>query len=219
MKAAQGWKEDWKQDLAQMIVRFVIGGLIAVGAILLFAHGKNFMIALKPGYDVEYLLENGAKPGMHVSGEVHFVYDCFAELENTDSNKTSAYYYALPGAEGMMALYVPAARRGAAETLLEETLNYLETGVFPVSVMPVEGYVVKAEGRLPYLLSQYMLELGYTEEEIDAMGEPLMIQDATKRLGNARIYAPVGMILLTVGILMTVFAVFWKTRRRNRQVG
>ena len=219
MKAAQGWKEDWKQDLAQLIVRFIIGGLIAAGIILLIANGKNFIITLKPGYDVEYLLENGAKPGMHVSGEVDFVYDCFAELENTDSNKTSAYYYALPGAEGMMVLYVPAGKHEAAEALLEETLDYLETGVFPVSVMPVEGYVVKAEGRLPYLLNQYMLELGYTWEEIGAMGDPLMIRDASTKLENARIYAPLGMIFLTVGILLTVFVLFWKERRRNRRVG
>lgn len=216
MNGRVGWKEDWKKDLVQMTVRFVLGGLIAAGIILLAANGKDFLTALKPGYDVEYLLENGAEEGMHVSGRVPGLYDCFAELENTGSSKISAYYYAIPGEKEVMVLYVPAARHGEAEALLEETVDYLETGLLPESLMDIEGYVVKAEGRIPYLLSQYMLDIGYTQEDIAAMGDPLMIRDAEGRLEKARIFAPVGMILLTLGILLTAALIFYKSARRKR---
>lgn len=210
----QGWKEDWKQDLKRMTATIVIVGLLGAGIVLLMSNGKNFLTAVKPAYDMDYVIENGARKGMHISGEVPFVYDCFAEMENTGNNKVTAYYYAIPSGDGMMVLQLPAGRRGAAEQLLEETVEYLGTGVPPASVFSIEGYVKKAEGRLPYLLSQYMKEMGYSETEIEAMGEPLMIGDAGGSLDRARIYAPVGMILLGLGILASVFAIYRMRQRR-----
>lgn len=209
----QAWKEDWKQDLKKTAGAFIIGGLLVIGGIMLLSYGKNFLMAVKPAVDMDYILDNGAKKGMHVSGEVTFVYDCFAEMENTDSNKITSYYYAVPAGDGMAVLRVSPDKHDAAERLLVETIEYLSTGVPPVSVIPIEGQVVKAEGRLPYLLSQYMLGIGYTEEEIEAMGDPLMIQDTAASLEAARIYAPVGMILFALGILASVYVIFRKARR------
>ena len=209
------WRQDWKRDFGKMLGTILILGLLEAGAILLLTHGKNFMITVKPGYDIEYLMDYGARKGMHIEGNVPFVYDCFAQMENTNSKKIAAYYYAVPTAEGMIALYVPAEKNTAAEKLLEETLVYLEGGVLPISVISIEGYVVEAQGRIPYLLTQYMSSVGYTEEEIAAMGTPLMIQDATERLKDARIYAPVGMICLALGVLAVVFVIFRKRFRRG----
>lgn len=210
----QGWKEDWKQDLKRLTATILIVGLLGSGIVLLLGNGKNFLTAVKPAYDMDYVIANGAWKGMHISGEVPFVYDCFAEMENMGNNKVTAYYYAIPSGDGMMVLQMPAGMRDAAERLLEETIEYLGTGVPPVSVLPIEGYVEKAEGRLPYLLSQYMAEVGYSEAEIEAMGEPLMVQDAGRSFDKARIYAPVGMILLGLGILVSVFVIYRKVRRR-----
>ena len=209
----QAWKEDWKQDLKKTMGAFIIGGLLVIGGIMLLSYGKNFLMAVKPAVDMDYILDNGAKKGMHVSGEITFIYDCFAEMENTNSNKITSYYYAIPAGDGMVVLRVFPDKHDAAEKLLEETIDYLGTGIPPASVIPIEGHVVKAEGRLPYLLSQYMLEIGYTEEEIEAMGDPLMIQDTAASLEAARIYAPVGMILFALGILASVFVIFRKVRR------
>ena len=208
------WKKDWKRDLAQRIKAIVILALLAVGIVLLWTYGKYFMIAVKPGYSMDYVMANGVKKGMHISGEVNFLYDSFAQLENTATQKVTAYYYAIPVMEGMVALYVPPEKNALAEQIMQETLNYLETGVWPVTSMPIEGYVVEAEGRIPYLLTTYMAEIGFSEEEIAAMGAPLMIQEATTTLANARIYAPVGMICLTLGILTVMFMLF-RGRFRN----
>lgn len=208
-------KEDWKRDMARKIKTFVVYGLLIAGTILLSVHGKNFVIAVKPSYTVDYLMENGVRKGMHVRGEINFIYDCFAEMENMKDDEVTAYYYALPAGDGMMALYVPVEMQDVVETLLDETVAYLETGTPPSSVIPVEGQVVKAEGRLPYLLSEYMKDIGYSQEEIEAMGETLMLQDASGSLRAARIYAPVGMIMLALGILAIVFGVLWERIRRE----
>lgn len=188
--------------------------LCVIGAFFLMGSVRFFWIAMKPAYDVEYLLENGAQEGMHVKGRIPYTYDCFADMSDMESKKVSYYYYALPASEGMMIFKASVSRQKEMDILLEETLSYLDTGVWPVSTVELEGYVVKAQGRLPYLLSEYMKEIGYTDEEIRAMGEPLMIEDATKRMERARISTPVGIILVTAGVLLGVFF-FFRSRRRS----
>ena len=206
------WKEDWKEDLVKMLAGFLIGGLCIAGFGLLWGNGRNFWITLKRGYDVEYLMENGgAKEGMHVTGQVPYVYDCFANLSDFDDEDVSAYYYALPCGDGMMILSVPAGQYDAMEQLWEETWLY---DSLPSSTVPVEGYVTKAKGRLPYLLSEYLVDvLEYSQEEVDAMGEPLVIQYAVETLQRARIYAPVGMILLCSGMLLLILRLFLGRRK------
>lgn len=215
---AADWREDWKEDLGKGIWKGIIVILIFVGFVMILSCGKNFWLTLKPGHDVNDLLENGAAVGMHVSGQVEYTYDCFADMSNTDNNRVTAYYYALPSTEGMMILQVPARLRNEMETLLQETLEYLNGGAYPESAVPVEGYVTKAQGRLPYLLGEYMIQVGYTQEEINAMGDPLMIEYATEGLQRARIYAPVGIILLTSGVLLTVLTIFLKRFRAAKGV-
>lgn len=215
------WKEDWKEDFVKMIAGFLIGGLCIIGFFCLIAHGRNFWITLKPGYDVEFLMENNnAREGMHVTGQVPYIYDCFANLSDLEEEDVSAYYYALPAENSMLILAVPARLNNAMEGLWEETWQYVETGVAPSSTVPIEGYVTKAKGRLPYLLSEYMVDvLEYSKEEVDAMEDPLVIEYAAETLQKARIYAPVGMILLTSGILLLILYLFLKKRylEKNRE--
>lgn len=212
---AASWKEDWKEDLGKLLIGFLIGGLCLSGAVLLASNGRNFIMAVKPGFDLESLMDHGgAKEGMHVTGQVPYVYDCFANLSDLEGDNASAYYYAIPSGEGVMVLSVPEMLYDAMEALWEETWEYVEGGSLPASTVRIEGYVTKARGRLPYLLAEYMQEyLGYTPEEVDAMGELLMIQYANEALQRARIYAPVGMILLTSGILLLLLYVFVIKRR------
>lgn len=205
------WREDWKKDLAKLLVWLWIGVLCLAGLIFLLGNGRNFWMTLKAGHDVEDLMENGdAKEGMHVTGEVPYVYGCFANLSDFNDNDVSEYYYALPTVDGMLILGVPVSLQGAMETLWEETWQYAERGILPSSTVSLEGYVTKAKGRLPYLLSEYMVDiLGYSQEEVDEMGEPLMIVYAPETLRRARIYAPLGMILLALGMLSLIGYLVW----------
>ncbi len=217
---AANWRDDWKEDLAKMLVWGLIGGLCVAGIVLLLGNGRDFWTVLKPGYDVEYLMENGgAREGMHVTGQVPYVYDCFANLSDFDGKDISGYYYALPTLDGMLILEVPESRYEAMETLWEETWQYMSDGILPASPVPVEGYLTSAKGRLPYLLAEYLRDgLEYSQEEVDAMGEPLMIVYATEKLRRARIYAPVGMILLTSGILLTILYLFLRKRYVEKEI-
>lgn len=213
---AANWREDWKEDLRKLVIGVLIGGLLAIGLLLLMINGRNFVTAVKPGVDIGYLMEQGgAKKGMHVTGQVPYVYDCFANMGDLDDSRVSEYYYALPTADGMLVIGVPTGQYKAMERLKEETWQYLETGLLPEATVAVEGHVEKAQGRLPYLLGEYMKEIGYAQEEIEAMGEVLILQYEAGALEKARVYAPVGMILLASGILLSVLYVFMKKRRQD----
>ena len=212
------WRDGWKEDLVKTLAGVLIGGLCVAGICLLLANGKNFWIAVKPGMDVQYLMDNGgAREGMHVTGQVPYVYDCFANLSDFDGRDVSEYYYALPALDGMLILGVPERKYEAMEALLEETWQYAADGILPSSPVPFEGYVTKAKGRLPYLLSEYLQDvLQYSEEEVDAMGEPLVIMYVAEALQRARIYAPVGMILLTSGILLAILYLWIRYLKKEK---
>ena len=211
---AANWREDWKADFAKLVTGILIGGLLVIGFLLLAINGGNFVTAIKPGIDIGYLMEQGgAREGMHVTGKIPYVYDCFANMGDIDETHVSEYYYAVPTADGMLVIGVPAGQYEAMERLKEETWQYLETGGLPQGTVAIEGQIEKAQGRLPYLLGEYMGEIGYTPEEIDALGEPLIVRYAAGTLQKARIYAPVGMILLALGILLTVLYVFLKKQK------
>ena len=218
---AANWKEDWKKDLGKTIVGVVIGSLWVAGLLLLVANGGKFWTAAKPGTDIALLMENGgAREGMHVTGRVPYGYDCFANLADSEGGEASEFYYALPSADGMLILGVPAQRQEAVEALWEETWEYAADGSLPDAAVALEGYVAKAKGRLPYLLSEYLVDvLGYSQEEADAMGEPLLIRDAAEAFHRARIYAPVGMILLTSGILLLILYLSLRKRQLRKETG
>ena len=93
MNGDRVWEEDWKQELKRKAAVIAILALLASGGIMLLTHGKNFLVAVKPAYDMEYVMTNGAKEGMHISGEITVVYDCFAEIVNTKNKKIKANLY------------------------------------------------------------------------------------------------------------------------------
>lgn len=209
------WKEDWKKDLAKTVAWIFVGSLLVIGSMLLLANGKDFLTAVKPAYDVGDLADNGgAREGMHVTGRLPYIYDCFANMSDMKGGHVSEYYYALPTGDGILIVGVSSREQEAMEALREETWQYLEQGILPISTVPVEGYIAKAQGRLPYLLAEYMAEAGYAQEDIDAMREPLLLQSAAEKLDRARIYAPVGVIMLASGILLCVLFGFLKMRKK-----
>ena len=87
---ATNWREDWKKDLLKLAAGILIGGLLVIGFMLLMINGRNFVTAIKPGHDIGYLADQGgAQEGMHVTGRVPYVYDCFANLEDLGSGQAA----------------------------------------------------------------------------------------------------------------------------------
>ena len=63
-----------KEEVKRTWKIVVVMALCAIGFVIVMSSAQNFWMSLKPEYDVEYLLDNGAREGMHVKGAVPYTY-------------------------------------------------------------------------------------------------------------------------------------------------
>lgn len=184
--------------------------LLIFGIMLIAMNAKTFVISIKPSVDFEELLEEDAKAGMHVKGNVCFAYDCFAEestwTEYSDGSRTAAeksnYYYVIPGVENFFAVEIRADKSSAMDDLVDETWEYLYGGKEPSSEVPVHGIMVKMDKETEDLFVEYLVEAGFTEDEIDDMGDLLIVEQYS--MGAVRVMFLIGVVLLALGVFFFI---------------
>ena len=159
--------------------------LIGVGATLLYLTAADFVISIKPAVSFEDMLDGKeVKVGSRVAAELVFAMDYFAsestytryEDGSRSGSRKSGNYYLIPTAEGYIALKSRQADVSALDALSEETFEYMNNGPEPSTVIHMQGKVERMEGTLAGYYEEYLEELGYSEAEIDAFGEPLVIR-------------------------------------------
>lgn len=201
-----------------LIVAGILGMLISI---------DRFAIAVKPAMDFEALLARYAGPGDHVEGKVLYSYGRFAEssiIHAEYGRKTgetkSRYYYAVPGADGVMMLEVPLRYYDTMETLTEQTFEYLNGGTEPRADARINGYVVKNDSEsLQRMLEEYLAALGFSNQEIGDMGEAYIIKqdDVMTQLRNLFIGCSIalaaGLVLLLIRKREKLAVFFGKSRK------
>ncbi len=187
--------------------------LIIAAIILLYQTTGDFIVSLKPARNFEDVMAGEVSAGEHIKGEIPFLLDYFATEKSWTKNskgsatpkKTSAYYYIVPGNnDTYLGVRMRSKDYEDAEKLVEETYDYLlGDGNLPSGLMAYEGIVVKMEKEYSGLGSAFKEELsayGYLEEEIEEMGEPLLI--VRREFSAVRGMFGAGMALL-------LFVVLW----------
>jgi hypothetical protein len=186
--------------------------LLAIGAMLIYMSGTMFITSLKPPKSFDDLWQTAPEKGMHIKGEVMLSYECFSYEETWRENngsrtkaKTSAYYYAVPLKDTVIALEVPTRDYDAMENVVDNTFSYLyEDGEEPVSGVAVEGRLKKMDSDLQDMFREYMFSIGYTEEDLDGMDEFLMIEQPSSMM-IVRIMFGIGVLLILISILIFGF--------------
>ncbi len=186
--------------------------LIILAIILLYQTTGDFIVSLKPARDFENVMAGEVSVGNHIKGEIPFLLDYFATEKSWTKNsngsvtpkKTSAYYYIIPGNnDTYLGIRMRTQDYEDAEKLVEETYDYLlGDGNLPSGLMSYEGMVVKMEEEYSGLGSAFEEELsayGYLKEEIEEMGEPLLI--VRRDFWAVRGMFGAGMVLLLLVIL------------------
>lgn len=189
--------------------------LLAIGVMLIYMSGTMFITSLKPSKSFDDLWQTAPEKGMHIKGEVMLSYECFSYEETWRENngsrtkaKTSAYYYAVPLKDTVIALEIPTRDYDAMENVVDNTFSYLyENGEEPVSGVAVEGRLKKMDSDLQGMFREYMLSIGYTEEELDGMDEFLMIEQPNSMM-VIRIMFGIGVLLILISVL--IFAIRFK---------
>ncbi len=184
--------------------------LVVFAGIMLYQAVPEVVVSLKPAVSYEDMLEEGAtvKAGDHVSGEVCYVLDYFA-TESTytqrsdgtrSGDKASGRYYLLPTADNFIALKCRQADVAALEQLADETWAYMTDGTEPTTEFAMEGRVDVLEPQLAGYYREYLADMGYTEEELDAMGDPLVVQYVS--FTACWVMTGIGLVLVLVAVLL-----------------
>ena len=190
--------------------------LFILGVACLWISLGDTIISFKQAKDFEELLDAGAAPGDHVSGDVIFLLDPFASMQtwtedsktgSTTPKKTSSQYYVVPGGEGYMGLTVNSKNFSAADTLVDQTYDYLDGGDVPAQELAIDARVVVMDEDLAEMFRDEMKEYyGYTDQELDDMGPILMVEP--RAFTTIRVFCGVGAALLIVGVV--VLALRWR---------
>ena len=184
--------------------------LLAFGGMLLYMCAADLVVSFKPAVSFEELLEEGKelKPGSHVEGTVVYALDYLAYesayTKRSDGSRSgsrkSGNYYMIPAATGCFALKCRQADVDALNSLSEETFDYMMSGTEPSTEIFVEGKAELLEGNLAGFYKEYLGELGYTEAEIQQMGEPLVVRYVN--FMAVRIGFVLGLVLVLLGLLL-----------------
>lgn len=183
--------------------------LILFGGIMVFASGKDMIISFKPAITFEQMLDGKeVKAGSHVAGEVVYVLDYFASestyTQRSDGSrsgdKANGNYYLIPTAEGYIGLKSRQVDVADMNRLSDETYNFLMEGTEPTTEIFMQGSVEVMEDELAGYYREYLEDMGYTASEIDAMGEPLVIQYVS--FTSVRVLCLIGAALMALGIFL-----------------
>ncbi len=190
-------------------IRMDIIMLLTFGGILLFQTTPDFFVSFKPAVSFEQMLDGEeVKAGSHVAGDVVYVFDYFASqstyTKRSDGSRSgsrkSGNYYLLPTSTGFIGFKSRQSDVEALNALTDETFRFLETGTQPTTTVFVEGTVSVMEDKIAKYYREYLVDLGYTETEIDEMGEPLLIQYVS--FNAVRIMFAIGVVLVILAILL-----------------
>lgn len=185
--------------------------LLAFGGILTYMSIPDLIVSFKPAVSFEEILEEGGrdiKPGSHVAGNVVYVLDYFAS-ESTytrrqdgsrSGDRRSGNYYLIPTADRYIALKSRQADVEALDQLSEESFNYFITGEEPKTEIYMEGKAEILEDKLVKYFQDYLKEFGFEEDEIEAMGTPLVIRYVN--FTAVRVMAAIGVVLLLLAALL-----------------
>ena len=183
--------------------------LLAFAGVMLYQSTPDLLVSLKPAVSFQDLLDGKeVKNGSHVAGDVVYTLDYFASqstyTQRSDGSRSgsrkSGNYYLIPTSTGYIALKSRQADVETLNKLTDETFEFLSTGTEPTTKFHMEGSVKPLEGSLVKYYNEYLEELGYTETEIQEMGDPLVIEYVW--FNAVRIFFAVGLVLLALAVLI-----------------
>lgn len=190
--------------------------LLMFGVIMICISAVDTFISLKPAVSFQDMMDGEeVKKGTHVAGNVVYAMDYFASESSytkysdgsRSGSKKSGNYYLIPTATGYIGLKSREADVSALNDLSDETFEFISDGAEPKTEIFMQGTVKKMDNKLAGYYQDYLEELGYTQEEIDEMGQPLYIEYVS--FGAVRVMFLIGVLLILLG-----FFLMWRRYKR-----
>lgn len=185
--------------------------LLVFGGILLWQSVPSAIVSLTPAVSFDDMLEEDTviKNGTHVDGRVPYVLDYFASestyTQHSNGSRTgdraSGRYYLVPVWDGFIAMKGRQSDVAVLDDLIDETWEYLMTGEETTTEFSMTGVVRPLDdSKLVKYYNEYLIDLGYTEAELEEMGGPLLVQ--TVNFTACWVMLGIGLALLVLAILL-----------------
>ena len=192
--------------------------LLLIGGFILYSSASDMVVSFKPAISFEDML-NGTevKAGSHVEGDVIYVLDYFAS-ESTytqyndgsrSADRASGNYYLIPTYDSFIGLKSRQADVAEFNKLSDETFEYLTSGTEPTTKIFMQGSVKVMDDKVAKYYREYLEEMGYTEAEITAMGEPIVMEFVSFNAVR---------IMFIIGVVLIALALFFWRRRYQREL-
>lgn len=190
--------------------------LFIFGILIICLSAMDMFTSLKPAVSFQDIIDGEeVKEGTHVAGNVVYAMDYFASESSytkysdgsRSGSKKSGNYYLIPTASGYIGLKSREADVSALNDLSDETFEFISGGAEPKTEIFMQGTVKTMDNKLAGYYQDYLEELGYTQEEIDEMGQPLYIEYVS--FGAVRVMFLIGVLLILLGLF-----IMWRKYKR-----
>ncbi|MCR5848769.1 MAG: hypothetical protein K6G75_11725 [Lachnospiraceae bacterium] len=192
--------------------------LLVIGALLVFMGGKGILTFFMPAQDLYQDCDwTKLKNGQRVVANVDFVFDTFKIVTNEEGRDVSAVY-AMPDLvadnDGVrishfMGILVTANDFSTYNRILDaswkwwedetETVEWAEGGT-----VYFDGYLRKMDKQEKEFLKRYLGELGFDENQKEAMIIPYVMMESEPPLINLGMFGG-GIVSLVTGVLIGIF--------------
>ncbi len=185
--------------------------LLVIGGILIYGSFGSFMASVKPVNTFEDLATAELEDGMHIEGDVTDVLGLIGYeetwKESSSGTRTkstiSMYYYAIPVGEKIIGVEIRPSDNDEMEKLYNEVYEYyMNGGAEPTTKIALQGELCVMEDDLKGLFDDCLEDMGYTQENIDALGEVYYV-DYTD-FGNMRVMFIAGVVIFALGIVVFI---------------
>ncbi len=191
--------------------------LLLAGGLVLYLSVPDFVVSFKPAVSFEDMLDGKeVKAGSHVAGDVPYALGYFAsETTHTEysdgsrsGDRASGNYYLIPTYDSFIGLKSRQADVADFNRLTDESYEFMVSGTEPTTTIFMQGTVKVMEDKLVRYYGEYLEEMGYTDTEIDAMGEPLVIQYVD--FNAVRIMFVIAVVLIALALFL-----WWRRYKRE----
>lgn len=182
--------------------------LLFLGILLAAISFSDVVASFRPPVDFADLLDGVAvQKGSHIEGELVACFPPFASQSKSYSYGGTAVgaesnrnFYLVPTADGFLGLQALQSQTEQMDALARETAAQLNGTGQITSVIRAEGIVKPLDDELAGYFREYLLEAGFSDEELDAMGAPMFVE--VSDLGVSRAIFNGGIALFALAALL-----------------
>ncbi len=185
--------------------------LIVAGIVAIATQAENLKVMFSKPVQLEDLDADDIEEGMLVEAEIYAIMDYYA-YTTEDTTTVEKEYFIPVGEKEYMGMVASYGKMNDADDIMELTWEYMdgdESALDQVEPLHVKGTIVEITGESKQFYTEYLIEAGYTADEMEEYFLPyaIMVGDTGDTpTGGVVVVLVVGALLIFLGVMTLVRA-------------